>query len=98
MTINRFAGMGGHQSARSETDTWISPPAIIEALGGVDSFDLDPCAAEGQPWPTARHHFTVVDNGLLQRWFGRVWLNPPYSIKLATRFLGVWPATIRASP
>src|SRR5690606_23631834 len=44
MSTNTFAGMGAHQSARSETDTWFTPPAIVDALGGVDSFDLDPCS------------------------------------------------------
>jgi hypothetical protein len=80
--------MGSHQSARSETDTWFSPPTILEALGGSESFDLDPCSHVERPWPTAREHYTQEDNGLLLPWFGRVWLNPPYSIALITRFLG----------
>lgn len=88
MTVNLFAGMGSHQSAQSQTDTWFSPPAILEALGGADSFDLDPCSHVDRPWPTAQHHYTQEDNGLLLPWFGRVWLNPPYSIALITRFLG----------
>jgi hypothetical protein len=88
VTVNMFAGMGSHQSAKSETDTWFSPPAIIEALGGADSFDLDPCSHVERPWPTARQHYVQEDNGLLLPWFGRVWLNPPYSITLITRFLG----------
>lgn len=46
--VNRFAGMGSHQSARSETDVWLTPPALIEALGGWQSFDLDPCAQPDQ--------------------------------------------------
>lgn len=87
MTANLFAGMGSHQSARSETDTWFSPPALLEALGGADSFDLDPCSHDGRPWDTARAHYTQEDNGLLLPWWGRVWLNPPYSIALITRFL-----------
>jgi hypothetical protein len=85
---NLFAGMGSHQSARSQTDTWFSPPALLEALGGWQSFDLDPCSHAERPWPTARQHYTQEDNGLLLPWFGRVWLNPPYSIALITRFLG----------
>jgi len=85
---NLFAGMGSHQSARSETDVWLTPPALIDALGGADSFDLDPCAAIDQPWPTAAQHYTEADNGLLLPWFGRVWLNPPYSTALVARFLG----------
>lgn len=85
---NLFAGMGSHQSARSQTDTWFSPPAIIEALGGPESFDLDPCSPTCRPWPTARRHISPEENGLSQSWHGRVWLNPPYSIALITRFLG----------
>lgn len=87
MSVNLFAGMGSHQSARSETNTWFSPPAIFDALGGADSFDLDPCSHVDRPWPTARQHYTQEDNGLLLPWWGRVWLNPPYTISLITRFL-----------
>jgi hypothetical protein len=88
MTVNLFAGMGSHQSARSETDVWFTPPAIIEAVGGPESFDLDPCSSVGRPWPTARHHYTPEGNGLILPWFGRVWMNPPYSNPLLTRFMG----------
>jgi hypothetical protein len=42
------------------SDTWLTPPEIIAALG---PFDLDPCAAIGQPWPTAAHHYTITENG-----------------------------------
>lgn len=88
MTVNLFAGMGSHQSAHSETDIWFSPPAILEALGGWQSFDLDPCSHTDRPWPTAQTHYTQEDNGLILPWDGRIWLNPPYSIALITRFLG----------
>lgn len=84
-TAPLFAGIGGHHSARSTTDEWLTPPAIINALGGPASFDLDPCSPAARPWPTARAHFSVVDNGLLQRWHGRIWLNPPYG-----RSIGAW--------
>lgn len=56
-------------------DEWLTPPEIIKALG---EFDLDPCAPKNPPWPTAKQHFTIDDNGLVQPWHGRVWLNPPY--------------------
>lgn len=26
-----------------------------------------------------KKHYTVLDNGLIQKWNGRIWLNPPYS-------------------
>jgi len=67
--------MGGHQSARMDKDEWLTPREVIDALG---PFDLDPCAPVARPWPTAAKHYTVADNGLLQPWHGRVWLNPPY--------------------
>lgn len=73
--------MGGHHSAAAQTTTWLTPPDIIPALGGWTSFDLDPCAApEPQPWRTALRMNTEADgDGLALEWFGRVWLNPPYT-------------------
>lgn len=56
-------------------DEWLTPPAIVQALG---PFDLDPCAPVVRPWDTAHTHYTVHDDGLQQPWFGRVWCNPPY--------------------
>lgn len=60
---------------RGATDVWLTPPAIIEALG---PFDLDPCAAVDQPWRTATTQYTETDDGLAQSWFGLVWCNPPF--------------------
>lgn len=68
-------GIGGHQSARSRTDEWLTPPELLAALG---PFDLDPCAPVDRPWSMAAEHFTVEDDGLSRPWHGRVWLNPPY--------------------
>jgi hypothetical protein len=59
---------GGH-------DEWLTPPAIVAALG---SFDLDPCSPVVRPWDTASTHYTREDDGLAQSWAGRVWLNPPF--------------------
>ena len=68
--------MGSHQSAKMMSDTWLTPPHIIEALG---EFDLDPCTPKEMPWATSKRRFTISDDGLRQKWDGRVWLNPPYS-------------------
>lgn len=65
--------------ARSTKSEWLTPPEIIKSLG---EFDLDPCSPINRPWPTAKHHFTKIDDGLLQEWFKRVWLNPPYGKEL----------------
>tara|TARA_R110002073_G_scaffold120601_2_gene262682 strand:+ start:18408 stop:19145 length:738 start_codon:yes stop_codon:yes gene_type:complete len=87
-----FSSMGGHHSARPRTEDWLTPPHIIEALGGAESFDLDPCASMAMPWPTAKRMLTVEDNGLTQEWVGRIWMNPPYS----SGVIGVWLARIAA--
>lgn len=74
-------GMGSHQSASMLKDAWLTPPEIIRALGGPQSFHTDPCSPINRPWDTAQLHYTIVDDGLRQPWFGRVWLNPPYGGK-----------------
>lgn len=70
--------IGGHQSSRMKNDEWLTPPYIIKALG---MFDLDPCSPVHRPWDTAKQHYTIHDNGLVQPWKGRVWLNPPYGLQ-----------------
>jgi len=79
-----MSGIGGHHSATSGKDEWLTPPEIIRALG---AFDLDPCAPIARPWDTATNHYTQVDNGLNKPWAGRVFCNPPYGAKT-----GAWLA------
>lgn len=67
---------------RGASDTWLTPPEIIRAVG---PFDLDPCAAVGQPWATAATHYTVEDDGLSLPWHGFVWCNPPFGPDV-----GIW--------
>ena len=61
-------------------DEWLTPPEIIKALG---EFDLDPCSPINRPWDTAKNHFTELDNGLMQNWYGKVFCNPPYGKQTA---------------
>lgn len=65
----------GNEKTISGTDVWLTPPSVLNALG---EFDLDPCSSLNRPWDTAKHHYTIEDDGLKQDWFGRVWCNPPY--------------------
>jgi hypothetical protein len=67
---------------RDTTNVWLTPPEVHAAVGGWESFDLDPASPANRPWPTARAHYTKADDGLAQLWFGRVWLNPPYGREL----------------
>ena len=74
-------GIGGHHRAfRGRTNEWLTPPFILEALTKqpYGLFDLDPCACITQPWRTAETMYTINDDGFNKKWFGRVWLNPPY--------------------
>lgn len=73
-------GMGGHQSAKMKNDEWLTPPHILRSLG---QFDLDPCAPVKRPWEMAKHHYSVMDDGLCQERSGRVWCNPPYGAQAA---------------
>lgn len=68
-------GMGTHQSAKMESDIWLTPPEILNQLG---EFDLDPCTPVVRPWNTAKEHYNLTHDGLSQLWFGFVWMNPPY--------------------
>lgn len=80
-------GMGSHQSAAMLKDEWLTPPEILSALGGAESFDFDPCSPINRIWPTAKLHYTIVDNGLLKPWIGRGWFNPPYG---GPEIVGPW--------
>lgn len=72
--------MGGHHSRVPDTVNWLTPPHVIEALGGVTSFDLDPCAPFRSKIQTARRCYSwIFQDGFALPWFGRIWLNPPYS-------------------
>lgn len=84
--------IGKHHSAKAGTTTWLTPPGILDALGGWQSFDLDPCAAPRPwPWPTAWRMNSETDgDGLGIDWEGRVWLNPPYT----SSEIGAWLAKL----
>lgn len=75
--------MSGHQSPAMKSDTWLTPPEWIEALG---PFRLDPCCPPVMPWPTAAESMNEDMDGLACAWFGRVWLNPPFGQE--------WPAWV----
>lgn len=69
-----FAGSESPKEKRS--DSWYTPLNIISQLG---PFDLDPCGSREHKTATTIYDLQYGDNGLLLPWFGRVWLNPPYS-------------------
>lgn len=71
-----------YESPRGASVEWFTPPRVFAELGL--SFDLDPAAPPGGvPWVPARRSYCRTDDGLLQPWEGRVWLNPPYGPGIA---------------
>lgn len=70
--------------SKNSTDEWYTPKEIIDALG---EFDLDPCAPMRPLWRTARVMYNKEQDGLKQKWEGRVWLNPPYSRPTIEHFI-----------
>ena len=76
------------QSHKGNSDTWLTPLDLIARIG---KFDYDPCPFVGHQTASILEE----GDGLKSKWFGKVWLNPPYSEsklwldKLATHGLGV---------
>jgi hypothetical protein len=60
---------------KDNKDEWLTPPYITDALG---PFDMDSCRPIDPPWMIAPFGFTILDDGLKQKWTGFVWCNPPY--------------------
>jgi hypothetical protein len=66
------------QQAHKTKDDCYTPKSLFDALGLV--FDLDvACPPEGPINCPAKSWYTAADDGLAQNWYGRVWMNPPYS-------------------
>ena len=56
-----------------KSNTWLTPLPLVRSLG---TFDTDPCAHPDHP--TAKNLICLPNDGLVEPWPGRVWLNPPY--------------------
>jgi site-specific DNA-methyltransferase (adenine-specific) len=67
----------------SRTDEWATPPEFFAELDREFHFDLDPCSTDDNA--KCQRHFTAADDGLLQDWNGRVYMNPPYG-----KDIGMW--------
>lgn len=60
------------------SDDWHTPPEVVaKVVEEFGAFDLDPCCRDTTA--KAPLFYTKADDGLSLPWFGRVWLNPPYS-------------------
>ena len=77
-------------AARHSMDSpeWYTPLSYVEAarktMGGID---VDPAShEEANQIVKATRFYTEAENGLIQPWAGRVFLNPPGGVKLVNGF------------
>lgn len=75
-------------SYNSGNNEWYTPAEYIELAREVmRSIDLDPASSDiANEVVRAREYYTSDTDGLSNGWFGKVWLNPPYSSELITKF------------
>lgn len=69
----------------SDSDEWYTPNHVVyRVLQALGTIDLDPCSnSKENPIVPAVNVFTKDDNGLMQDWFGKVYMNPPYGREIA---------------
>ncbi len=77
------------QEGRS--NEWFTPAKYIEAARAVMGvIDLDPASCELANRTVTTKYYTKEDNGLEQPWYGKIWLNPPYSSTNGTSNIGAF--------
>lgn len=68
----------------SATGEWETPQDVFDALNKeFGTFFLDPCATADNA--KCYFYYTKEADGLVQPWFGKVFVNPPYG-----RGIGAW--------
>ena len=70
--------IGNRKENYVEKDEYYTPKSLFDELKII--FDLDVAAPEGGPMHVpAVEYFDKESDGLTAKWFGNVWMNPPFS-------------------
>ena len=87
-----------HVSHNSGENEWYTPKPYIEAAREVMGvIDLDPASSEpANRIVEANTFFSHETDGRKQRWFGNVWMNPPYSQPLISEFCDLLVASYKS--
>ena len=77
-----------HVAYNSGNNEWYTPQKYIEMARTVLGYiDIDPASSKiANETVKADNYFTAEENGLSQVWYGKVWMNPPYSKELIGEF------------
>lgn len=78
-----------HVTHNSGEFEWYTPERyIVSARKVMGTIDLDPASsANANRVIKAKRYFDEESNGLLQKWSGNIWLNPPYAQPQVTQFI-----------
>ena len=77
-----------HVTNNGKDDEWYTPAQYIEAAREVlGKIDLDPASNDfANETVKATVYYTEETDGLVQEWYGNIWMNPPYSTALLSQF------------